>query len=416
MVLACAAGVVSVAQADPGPVVRVRHIDGTTFDAVWNGSPDGVTLGFTRDGRRVRIALDELDRVTFGTGDVRPVAWPINADATGPAPPFTVFYLADGGVLTGELIDPPQAADALFAHTTLGAATSLAFDRLAAVQLADPALFPRADEVLRAALVNRQVGQDIFITRESEDVKAVHGRLESLGAARGSFAFGEKSRGFSTEKAYAVVFATGPMAGEPRRFPLTVTLSNGSTFSGSLARSSETELTVDTSLGMPAAVRLADIARLDIHSDRVVYLSDLTPTKTLSEGILHRPWTARMDRSVSGGPLSIAGRVFKKGVGVHSRTALTYDLGGRFEKFVSTVGLDDAVRPRGSVVFRVSADGVVVFDSGTITGTDAAKHIIVEIAGAKTLTLLVDYGDAVDLADQADWGGARLLKPAAVKP
>jgi len=29
------------------------------------------------------------------------------------------------------------------------------------------------------------------------------------------------------------------------------------------------------------------------------------------------------------------------------------------------------------------------------------------------LTLVVDYGDGLDLSDHADWGGVRLLKPAA---
>ena len=379
------------------------------------------------------VALDDFDEIKFGSGasrkneprasaraDVRSsqtpgaAAW-FAANESGSSPD-TLFHLADGGRLPGYLIDPPEPADALFARTALGETTKLPFEHLAAVQLADAVAFPRADEVLRAALNDRPAAEDVFITRETEDIKAPRGRLESLGVETGSFAFGGRSRGFSTEKAYAVVFAAGPAGAAGERFPMTISLSDGSIFSGSLERGDAETLSVSTSLGLSATVPISAVARLNIFSDRVVYLSDLTPVGERVEGVLHRPWPVRMDRNAAGGPLSIDGRSFEKGVGVHSRTELTYELGGRFEKFASSIGLDDAVRPRGSVVFRVSADGKVVFDSGLVTGADASRDVVLPVIGAKTMTLTVDYGDAVDLADQADWADARLIKPSAAKP
>ncbi len=116
---------------------------------------------------------------------------------------------------------------------------------------------------------------------------------------------------------------------------------------------------------------------------------------------------------VSGGPLAIGGRRFEKGLGVHSKTELAFEIGGAYETFAATIGVDDAVRPRGNVVFRVAGDNKVLFDSGVKTGADGAQDIIVDIRHVKILTLMVDYGEELDLADHADWGGARLLKPAA---
>jgi hypothetical protein len=63
-------------------------------------------------------------------------------------------------------------------------------------------------------------------------------------------------------------------------------------------------------------------------------------------------------------------------------------------------------------VFRVLGDGKVVFDSGVLTGKDPPRDMKVDMMGVNILTLVVDYGDELDLSDQADWGGARLLKPA----
>ena len=109
----------------------------------------------------------------------------------------------------------------------------------------------------------------------------------------------------------------------------------------------------------------------------------------------------------------MAGRLFDKGLGVHSKTELDYSIGGAYESLVSTIGIDDTVRPSGSVVFRILGDGKVLFDSGALTGQDPPREIKVDVKGVNILTLIVDYGDGLDLADHADWGGVRLLKPAA---
>jgi len=53
----------------------------------------------------------------------------------------------------------------------------------------------------------------------------------------------------------------------------------------------------------------------------------------------------------------------------------------------------------------------VLFDSGEIGGTDGARDIIVDVAGVKTLTLTVEYGEGLDVSDQADWGDVRLIRP-----
>ena len=104
--------------------------------------------------------------------------------------------------------------------------------------------------------------------------------------------------------------------------------------------------------------------------------------------------------------------MFEKGLGVHSRTELAYDLAGAYTTFAATIGIDDAVRPRGSVVFRVLGDGIVLFDSEVLHGYEQPRELTADVTGIQRLTLVVDYGGESDLADHADWGAARLIRPA----
>lgn len=108
--------------------------------------------------------------------------------------------------------------------------------------------------------------------------------------------------------------------------------------------------------------------------------------------------------------MHIRGQSFQRGIGMHSQARLTYELTESFSKFVAAIGIDDAAGDLGNAVFRVLADGKEVFNSGQVTGKDQPRPIIVPLAGAKKLTLCVDYGENLDIGDQANWADARLIK------
>jgi hypothetical protein len=393
-ILALSVGAVYGQEITPGGVVAVR-IDGTTVTGEWIGSADGSALALQVGAERLSIPFDDLSTVTFTR------ATPKSAEGSA------VFHLVDGGRLVGELLG--GEADSVVARTSLGDSCGLRFDRLAGVRLADGDDFQRADRLFQSALAERLPGKDVLITRDVEEVRTVRGRLEVLDTERGSFALGSRLRTFLTERIFGVVFASGVEGDETHQ--VTVELVDGSVFSGRVAHADRAAARFATSLGFEAGVPLADLLVMRVHSDRLVYLSDLAPASERGEGRLHPAWPMRRDRSVADRPISIGGRPFEKGLGVHSRTELVYEINGEYGSFAATIGIDDAVRPRGSVVFRVLGDGRELYDSGLVTGTEEARDIIVDLTGVGRLTLLVDYGDGLDLADQADWGGARLLKP-----
>jgi alpha-galactosidase len=126
------------------------------------------------------------------------------------------------------------------------------------------------------------------------------------------------------------------------------------------------------------------------------------------------------NKSVDNHPLFLDGNRFDHGLGTHANSTLRIALGGKAERFTATVGVDDEVGQRGTVVFKVMADGKTLWESGIMRGGDAAQNLTLDLQGVKTLILQV--GDAGDDANyyHADWADARFVmaegKPEVIAP
>jgi beta-glucanase (GH16 family) len=111
--------------------------------------------------------------------------------------------------------------------------------------------------------------------------------------------------------------------------------------------------------------------------------------------------------AADGGPISIGDVVHTKGLGVHAPSDVAFALGGRCTRFTAQVGLDDEMKGAGSVDFQVYGDGVLLMQSGTLTGADGARALDVDVSGVSELRLVVDPGDGTG-SDHADWADAML--------
>ena len=155
---------------------------------------------------------------------------------------------------------------------------------------------------------------------------------------------------------------------------------------------------------------LSAIGKILPASDKIVFLSNIEPARVEETAVVGKAFAYRKDLSVSGDPLRLKGQTYRKGLGVHSRTVLDYSLNNQYSNFAATVGIDDSSRGKGSVTFVVSVDGKELLRENF----DSARKplpISISVAGAKTLRLLVDYGeDQLDFADHADWVNARLTR------
>lgn len=133
-------------------------------------------------------------------------------------------------------------------------------------------------------------------------------------------------------------------------------------------------------------------------------LSELVPVESEFTPFLAEEWPWRRDRNCLGQPLQLRGNCHATGLGVHSRQRLTYDLPGRAEAFMATVGIDDSARGRGAVEFSVLVDDQPVWSSGVVRGRDEPRLVPrVSLQGARRLTLLVDFGPGANVLDHADW-------------
>jgi hypothetical protein len=159
------------------------------------------------------------------------------------------------------------------------------------------------------------------------------------------------------------------------------------------------------------SIPLAAIESLRFLGGRATYLSDVDPAEYKFEPFFELEWPLRRDRSVAGGFLKLRGVEFPVGLGVHSRSTVTYRLDGKFRRFQTVIGIDDDTAGKGSVVFEVLLDGKVAYKSDVLTGASPAVSIDqVDLSGAKSLALRVDFDGDGDIMDHADWCDAIIVK------
>jgi hypothetical protein len=457
-------------QTGPLPQVVLEFQDGAVERGGWLGVTDEGDIAIRAAAGQVRrVDWEELIRVELTVdGATAPDLYVGSGSALRvPSEGGDAFLLADGGLLTGDIVGPATEAAGLRVRTELGE-HDLPFARLAAIRLAHPdgsAAAPNdgsaaasedrsvearepsdpgsPQQVFADAMASRKPGQDVLISMPNQEgvVRAVPGALLSLDAEGGTMRFGGRDRNFTRAKVYAIVLAATPTP----KYEVRVIWRNGSQCAGRLlpgaADAPPAEgspvLHFASTVGAEARIPLDRLSVLSFHSPRLVHVADLTPAAEHHEGRLIASSRPRKNRNVAGGPLRLAGRTYSRGLGMRSHSSVTYALDEAYERFLAQIGIDDAVRPDdaarsegvgrsgtaheqtprtwpgGAAVFRVYVDGASRFESDLLRAGDKPVALDIDVTGAQSLTLEVDYGDGLDLGDYADWAAARLLRRAA---
>lgn len=110
-----------------------------------------------------------------------------------------------------------------------------------------------------------------------------------------------------------------------------------------------------------------------------------------------------------GNMITLNGKGYEKGLGVHTYSKVSYYIGRHFSRFISDIGLDSETQG-GSAVFQVWGDGVKLYDSGIMQSDTATQHVNVDVSNVDVLMLEVMDGGVGNGANHADWAGAKLLK------
>jgi len=133
------------------------------------------------------------------------------------------------------------------------------------------------------------------------------------------------------------------------------------------------------------------------------YVSDL------SETYWQNGWgSGNKDLSNDGNPITIAGVVYNKGLGLHAPAEVHYALAGtNYDYFMAFIGHDDEANGGNGVIFKVVVDNDTSFVSGVMNWGDPGELIKVDVTGADTLKLLIDDNGNGGY-DHADWADALL--------
>jgi hypothetical protein len=314
------------------------------------------------------------------------------------APKLLRVELVGGDVVHGAIAGGDKDGDFLELLSPILGKIALPIDRLAAlVQHGVHA----SDQILP-----KDVDEGIYL-RTGHGYDLVAGTLHRFG-----------SRGISFQPSAAA----GPVWFSPRKFsslrlrggedrealaPMTLLTRAADRLGVTLKACSEQGLDVVIDSGSTVHLRWADVACLSFEKD-VMHLSAMKPSQVVEsgfEGDVVHAW--RRDHSVVGGELLAHGRAYGRGLGVHSRSRLSFEVPAGATHFRTRVALDDSVAElpiKAHVEVRVLLGNKLLFESSDLkfgqVPLDAGLHAVK--AGA-TITLEVDFGRGRDLGDRINW-------------
>lgn len=340
--------------------------------------------------------------------DVRKIE-PIRAKKSGSAPPANAgaarceVRLVGGSLLLAEKV---SIADDSAKLTGTGVGdVEIAVEHLRSLRWvtgADAALAEQQEKTPSAEL-------DTFVILVNGKGTAARGVLETLSDDEVSFQFEGESKKIARKELQAIVIAQA--SGEDDKGACEVLLGSGERVSGSLVSLDGEGAKLKVAGDQELQVGAANVAAVKMQSGRVVMLSELKPSSVVQRNIVAPARSWQVNRSVQGNPLRLGKESFVDGLGVSSYSALTFELDGKFERFAAVIGIDQETQGLGNCQFRVLGDGRELFAKSK-RGNESGEAIELSVRGVKSLTLVVEPGEELDLADHADWCDARILKSA----
>lgn len=370
------------APAAAGTVEVVLRTGRVVTAAQWRGDP---ASGFTG-----RVGDDDERFAGADVLLVRGVAAAI--------PNLPSAWLRGGDVVRGAVVDGDAGGNRVDLQSPVLGRIALAIDRLdalAAPATADPLRLRLPNGVDEALFVRAKVGLDVLA-----------GSLHQCGEPGIRFeTTGSPPRWFRVEDVAAL--RLGGAVARADQPEATLWTRVGDRLGVRAVRFDQDGVQCELEGGVAATVRLQDVGALAFGS-AVAWLSDLEPTAVRESGfdgdVVH-PF--QRDRSAVGGPLVCGGRAVGKGLGVHSKSRLTFTAPPRATAFWTRVGFDDSATALGlepRVALRVLVADKVVFERKDFAlGQPAQDCGVVPVQPGALVVLEVDHGAGRDLGDRIDW-------------
>jgi hypothetical protein len=311
-----------------------------------------------------------------------------------------------GGDAAGERID--------LASTSLGD-QSLPIDRVALVLFVEQL---RQNDPQRFSASRPAAQDETLFQRTRAGIDPIDGIVNRFTPEGVLFHWkgAEKPDLFAYDKLVAIAFRN---AQSPKDKPLARwLLRDGSLIDATPSGLKEGKLSLRARKDQEFSIDSGEVSAFEVRATKHLFVSELAPKQVKETPYLGGSddflFPHRRDRAVSGGYLTVAGRSFLRGIGCHSRTALTYAVPEGFTVLRTRIGIDDEARRLavpGNAVFRVLVDGKQVTEIANVKGGEPPRRLEdVSLLGAKEFTLEVDFGGDFHLGDRADWLGTVLIR------
>ncbi len=383
----------------------------TAYDTDSDDTDVAVLLDGSKIAKRV-LAIDEKGQVTFEDSQttvdlqgLRRITRPVGA---ADIEAVSLVHLVGGGVISATKVTLTE--DHAVIDWSYGEAMELPLSAVRGVRITannNPKNQPTGATSFTNAIGEEGGGKDRLFVLVENKVQSLSGVMVSMDDKAVKFLYQEQERTITRDKVFGVLLAGTGKA--PNLTGLAeLTLADGSTMWAKLNKMRAGLAYLKLVSGPDMVLPWATVRGMRIRSDRLVFMSDLNPTDVYERAIAQvGSW--KKDKSVRGRPLSIRGRVFDKGIGVHATCRLTFDRPGQFNILAATIGIDDATNGRGDCEFVVLGDGKEL-QRVRIKGNDEPHDLRVKIEGVKTITLAVEPGKDFDFSDHGNWGDVRLIK------
>ncbi len=399
--------------APPAPV-EIRTLAGETIAAqLVELEPDKLTIEV--NGQPRPLPLAQLQQVTF---DNKPRA---------AATPKIWVELRDGSVLAAD--EYSVHSDTAHVALTGDKPLELPVRSIRTVRFKEQTPDQHGEWLEILQLPTRT---DLIVIRKDDHIDSIAGVVRDIGDDAVQFELEGQPIPVKLEKVEGLVYhESTPAQLPPSTFR--VTDIDGTELEGAGWTATESGVRFQSPLGVEITRSFVQLRHIDFSADKIIFLSDLKPramtwmpyfeAAKLSETLaqFYRP---KMDRALTrsdsasdDGKLQLlaAGggqpvpETFEKGIAMHSRSSLVFDLPDDVRQFRATAGIDFRVRDHGNVRLVIRGDGRELY-AENIAGADPPRELSVNIAGVRQLELFVDYGENLDIGDHLNLCNARLVK------
>ncbi len=214
-----------------------------------------------------------------------------------------------------------------------------------------------------------------------------------------------------SERFYGIIFYREPVvaSSSPSCY---LTLHGGDSLPVKGVKFAEGQFSLTLMGGTSVNVEPENLHLLDFSRGKLAYLSSMEP-----RSVKYTPYFDILlykyarDRSLEGKPIRLGGKVYKRGLALHSKTEIVYRIGGEYNRFKAVMGIDENLRNRadGDVRVDIRGDGKSLYQVN-VRGTDPPRELDIDVKGVRDLEIIVDFGGYLDVGDHLDLADARVTK------